>query len=341
MRKAALLAALVGAALFVWVIQHMGLSAILQQLKALRFALPILIALSLCRLLLQTVAWSTVLKAEGITVALTDLIGIRLASQSMGYLTVLGPVLSEPMKIQLLGTAVAPTITATFLDSGVYWLTSALLGMAGCISIALLVAHGGYLTSAAALFAIFALALLLITRRKPILSSVAQGLRRSPAWLKRAEKIEGSLRDYRVQHPAVVSRMFWIDVACQFLMASEVAVVLWALWLPIHVITVLAIEGFTRAVKMATGWVPARLGADEGGAMSAFMAIGLQPAFGLTLALTRRTRDLLWAATGLAWLAWRSQGTKNQNKSIEQTLESGGKELTLCNSLLSFQNSRL
>ncbi len=97
MRKAALLAALVGAALFAWVIQHMGLSAILQQLKALRCALPILIALSLCRLLLQTVAWSTVLKAEGITVALTDLIGIRLASQSMGYLTVLGPVLSEPM----------------------------------------------------------------------------------------------------------------------------------------------------------------------------------------------------------------------------------------------------
>ena len=106
-----------------------------------------------------------------------------------------------------------------------------------------------------------------------------------------------------------------------------------ALRLPIHVIAVLAIEGFTRAVKMATGWVPARLGADEGGAMSAFMAIGLQPAFGLTLALTRRTRDLLWAAAGLAWLAWRSQRPKEQNKSIDRTLESGGKELALCNSL--------
>src|SRR5437870_13145164 len=146
----------------------MSLSAISTQLKALRFALPILIAPSLCRLLLQTVAWSTVLKAEGITVALTDLIGIRLAPQSMGYLTVLGPVLSEPMKIQLLGTAVAPTITATFLDSGVYWLTSALLGMAGCVSIDLLVAHGGYLTLAVALLAIFAFALLVIPRRKSI-----------------------------------------------------------------------------------------------------------------------------------------------------------------------------
>src|SRR5256886_15069246 len=241
MRKAALLAALVGAALFAWVIQHMGLSAILQQLKALRFALQILVASRLCGPLLQPVAWSTALKAEGITVALPDLIGIRLASQSMGYLPLLGPVLSEPMKIRLLGTAVAPTITATFLDSGVYWLTSALLGMAGCISIAMLVAHGGYLTSAAALFAIFALALLLITRRKPILSSVAQGLRRSPAWLKRAEKIEGWLRDYRVHHPAVVSRMWGIDVACQFLMASEVAVGPWAVLLAIYILKVVAI----------------------------------------------------------------------------------------------------
>src|SRR5437588_4611830 len=172
MRKAALLAALVGAALFVWVIQHMGLSAILQQHKDLGFALPTLIALSLCRPLLQTVAWSTELKAEGITVALTDLIGIRLASQSMGYLAVLGPVLSEPMKIRLLGTAVPHTITATFLDSGVYWLTSALLGMAGCISIAMLVAHGGYLTSAAALFSIFALSILLNTRHKLFASCI-------------------------------------------------------------------------------------------------------------------------------------------------------------------------
>src|SRR5438876_10186747 len=252
MKKGHLIAAAISLVMFAWVIAHVGLSAMLVQLKAMRVALPIVLALSVLRLFLQSITWSASLEGEHVSVDTTKLMVVRLASQSMCYLTVLGPVLSEPMKIQLLGTAVAPTITATFLDSGVYWLTSALLGMAGCISIALLVAHGGYLTSAAALFAIFALALLLITRRKPILSSVAQGLRRSPAWLKRAEKIEGSLRDYRVQHPAVVSRMFWIDVACQFLMASEVAVVLWALWLPIHVITVLATEGFTRAVKLAT-----------------------------------------------------------------------------------------
>jgi hypothetical protein len=102
--------------------------------------------------------------------------------------------------------------------------------------------------------------------------------------------------------------MFWIDVVCRLLTVSEVAVVLWSLRVPIHLATVLAIEGITRALKMVSGWIPARLGADEGGAMSAFLAAGLSPVLGLALALTRRLRDLLWALIGLAWLVWRSPG---------------------------------
>jgi hypothetical protein len=108
--------------------------------------------------------------------------------------------------------------------------------------------------------------------------------------------------------------MFWIDVACQLLTVSEVAVVVWSLRLPIHLVTVLAIEGITRALKMLSGWIPARLGADEGGAMSAFLAAGLSPISGLTLALTRRIRDLLWALIGLAWLVWRSAGVTGQER---------------------------
>ena len=100
-------------------------------------------------------------------------------------------------------------------------------------------------------------------------------------------------------------------------MASEVAVVVWSLRLPIHLVTVLAIEGITRALKMVSGWVPARLGVDEGGAMSAFMATGLSPVFGLTLALTRRMRDLLWALIGLVWLVWKTPGVTGNQKLSE------------------------
>ncbi|MBV8436809.1 MAG: hypothetical protein JOY95_04780 [Silvibacterium sp.] len=301
---------LTGAALFTWVIVHVGLSGILQQIRAMSIALPILLTLSLCRLLLQTSAWSAALKCEGLSVKPGKLIGIRLASQSMGYLTFLGAVISEPLKIKLLRAPYESTIKATFLDTGVYWFTSALVAIAGCVCAGFQVAHGGHYAWIVVAITLLTLGLFVTARGKPLLSGLVRVLGKNcPSWLTRGEAIERSIRDYRRQQPALVGRMFWIDMACQLLLASEVAVVVWTLRLPIHVATVLAIEGITRVLKMVSSWVPARLGADEGGAMSAFMAAGLPPVFGLTLALSRRVRDLLWALIGLAWLFW---GTRHE-----------------------------
>jgi hypothetical protein len=60
----------------------------LAQLKAMRVALPIVMTLSALRLFLQANTWSASLKNENVTVDTTTLVGVRLASQSMGYLTV-------------------------------------------------------------------------------------------------------------------------------------------------------------------------------------------------------------------------------------------------------------
>jgi hypothetical protein len=219
----------------------------------------------------------------------------------MGYLTVLGPVISESMKIKLLGTPAEATITATSLDDGVYWLTSALIAIAGIVSLPFAELHCTRYQSISAI-------LFIITRRNPILSRVVRAFGdRVPSWLVRAEKSEAAIRTYRLEHPALVAKMFWIDIACQLLIASEVLVVLWALHLPIHLFAVLAIEGVTRALKLVSGWIPARLGSDEGGAVSAFAMAGLSPMLGLALALTRRVRDLLWALIGIIWLAWISR----------------------------------
>jgi len=328
MKKGNTLLAAVGIALLVWVIVHAGPSAIVHQLKVLRVALPIVVALSLARLFLQTLAWSAALKHEGIIVRTPRLIGIRLASQAMGYLTVFGPVLSEPMKINLLRTPVEATATATFLDNGVYWFTSGIIGIAGCLSIGLVKSQGA--ASVFVLSAVFALIMVFIARRKPLLASLTGALgKRSPSWLNKGAKIESAIRDVRAQKPELVGRLFWLDLVCQLLLVSEVAVVLWSLRLPLHFITVLAIEGLTRGVKMMTGFVPARLGADEGGAMSAFAASGLTPALGLSLALTRRARDLSWALVGLVWLVWRSRVSQQDHPEGSTLLQEG---VLSCNS---------
>src|SRR5215469_9675672 len=306
MRKAHLIVAVVAIALFAWVLGHLALSTLTEQLKAIRVALPIVLALSLLRLFLQSISWSASLKSEQFSVDIPKLAAARLAGQSMGYLTVLGPVISEPLKIKLLGTSTDATVTATFLDNGVYWFTSALLAMIGIASLPFVAVHGAVYHSIPVALAL-ALMVFLITRRNPLLSGLVRALgKKAPSWLTRAEKFEALIRNYRVNQPALVRRMFWIDVACQALIASEVAVVLWALHLSIHFVTILVIEGVTRGLKMLSGWIPARLGSDEGGAISAFALIGFSPMLGLALALTRRVRDLLWALIGIVLLAWSS-----------------------------------
>ena len=307
MKKAHLAFAFLAIALFAWVLAHMGLSTAMQQLKAIRIALPIVLALSLLRLLLQSIAWSVSLKGEQVSVNIPKLAGTRLAGQSMGYLTVLGPVISEPLKIKLLGTPTEPTVTATFLDDGVYWVTSALLALLGIASLPFIAVNGAAYHALPAVL-VLALMVFVITRRTPLLSSVVRVIgKKTPSWLARAETFESSIRRYRLNQPALVRRMFWIDVACQVLVASEVVVVLWALHLSIHFFTILVIEGVTRGLKMLSGWIPARLGSDEGGAISAFALIGFSPMLGLALALTRRVRDLLWAFIGIVLLAWSSR----------------------------------
>jgi len=111
--------------------------------------------------------------------------------------------------------------------------------------------------------------------------------------------------------------MCWSDGACQALVASEVGVVLWSLGLTIHFFPILPIEGVKRGLKILSGWIPARLGSDEGGAISAFALTGLSPMLGLALALTRRVRDLLWAFIGIVWLVWNSRRTRrSENTAI-------------------------
>ena len=88
----------------------------------------------------------------------------------------------------------------------------------------------------------------------------------------------------------------------------------WFLRLPLHAGTILGLEAASRMVKIVAGWMPARIGADESGAAGAFLSFGLPAAAGVTLALARRTRDLLACTVGLTWLAYVSRHHNNSGE---------------------------
>ncbi|HTU48438.1 MAG TPA: hypothetical protein VMF91_25480 [Bryobacteraceae bacterium] len=315
MKKLDLVVAVIGLAIFTVVMKRVGPTVLAMDLRDIGVALALLLVFSVVRLLLQTYSWSAALKINGMSSSFPELIGVRLASQSLGYLSTFGPMLSEPLKIRLLGTSRA-SAASTLADTGIYWFTSSLFGIGGCVAAALLLGHSRYTGWLALIACAFLSGIILIARKSPLLTPIVRVLgSRSPGWLRKGEEVETRIRLFRREHPHAVHRMFWLDTICQLLMAGEVAVVLWALRGPLHILTILAIEVCTRAVKMAAGWVPARIGADESGAIGAFSAFGLAPASGFTLAIVRRTRDLLWCVVGLSWLLWNTHRTRTSQAS--------------------------
>ena len=308
MKKIETLFVVAGLVLFAVVVSKIGWGAVLQEFHTVWIVLPIVVGLSVVRLLMQTQAWKMALREEGVESSFRELIGIRLASQSMGYLSVLGPAVSEPMKVKLLRNDWKNSATATVVDSGVYWFSSALVGILGCVAAAIVLARGGHGATLFAIASVFVLLAALLFRQKPLLASVVEACgRRTPSWLKKGTELEKQMRTFRERHPATLRFMFRLDLICQGLLILEAALVISRAKLPVHILTVLGIEAAVRVTKITTGWIPARVGADEGATVAAFAAFGLSPGAGLILALARRSRDLVWCLVGLTWLAWRSR----------------------------------
>ncbi len=316
MKKQHVAIMITGLALFCVVAAKVGWNDIAQQLRAIGTALPILLALSALRMALQTAAWSGALRVHGIRASSANLIGARLASRAMGYLSVLGPLVAEPMRISLLEVRSQEATAATLTDTSVYWVSSWLFTIFGTVCAVQFISGGKRLWSLLMLAPLLIAAAFLMIRRKPVLPGLVRLLAsRCPSWLRKGEQVEIGIRDFQSEHPACIRRMFAYGVACQILMGAELLVIFLALRIPCHPGTILGLETASRVVKSMGGWLPARIGADESGMAAAALTFGLSSLTGLAIALARRVRDLTEALAGFCWLAWHSRSARRSVKS--------------------------
>jgi uncharacterized membrane protein YbhN (UPF0104 family) len=304
MNKKNLVIMAAGIALFAIVATKVGWRGMALDLKSVWIAVPVLVGLSAARLVLQTWSWQLALRTDGIDAGMLRLMGARASSHGIGYLSVLGPLISEPMRISLVGSGAKSATAATLIDTGVYWFSSGLVAIAG--SLCAVAYLGGHKHTGALVWLVIStlIGLTGMARGKAVLPGLVKRLGdRAPGWLRGAEETEVALRNFRNAHPREVRAMFLLGIACQILMVMEVAVIFWTLKMPVHCGMLLALEAANRVVRAVGGWMPARIGADETGMAAAFATFGLPSASGLALALARRSRDLLEVVIGFAWLA--------------------------------------
>jgi len=112
----------------------------------------------------------------------------------------------------------------------------------------------------------------------------------------------GLVRFYREE-----PRRLMLSIAFHFvawlLGVVEAFLALRFLGVPVSLTTATIIEAFGTAVRFATFLVPASVGAQEGGYVVTFVALGLPASTAVAFGLARRAREILWIVVGFVIFA--------------------------------------
>jgi hypothetical protein len=301
------LAGAAGAGLLVSLVAGLGPARIAAQLHGLGSTLPLLLLITAGKYPLQAAGWRLVLPPKdrpswGESVAAT------IAGDALGYLTWAGPFTGEPIRALLLRDSVAVTsgIAAGAMERAIYHATAGV--MVWIVLFVVASATHPIALVAAGVGSVLMVAVLAVRLRSRIRAPrvLEDRLRaQEPASATNARRagrianfVQAALdlwRERRVALPAVAL----LCVAQHAVLVAEAYVILSALTGGTTLRTALVFEAVTKIVNTAGLVVPGRLGIAEGGSALLADALGFGASHGLSLALTRRIRALIWAGVGL------------------------------------------
>ena len=307
------LAGAAGLVLLVYLIAELGPARIAAQLQGLGPILPVILLITAMKYPLQTAGWRLVLPPAD-RPGWRASIAATIIGDGLGYLTWAGPVTGEPIRALLIrdSVPVAAGTAAGALERTIYNLTAAIL-----VWVVLFVLVSGTHTNAlVAAVAVSAATIVVIARRalrrlrgrgpeqdrpnSPQPAAAAQP--RRPG---RMTEFFDAVRELWRERRSVLPAVALLCIAQHALLIGEAYVILNALTPAATLQTALVFEAVSKIVNTAGVVVPGRLGIAEGGSALLADALGFAASHGLSLALMRRIRALIWAGVGLTLLPMR------------------------------------
>jgi len=316
MRKVEIVFLVLGLALFVILLDRIGWGVILAQLFDVGWTFLLVLLVSCARYAARTVAWRYAFAAHHDLPGFGEMFRARLAAQALGYLTIAGPLLSEPAKATLLRDQVPlkTGLGGSLLEAAAYSVTSTIIMVAGLVVgvVWLGMDEATRVTAwllVALLAALFLLMRWLLSHRAHILARLLDALAHTPLrrWTERhrpkLENAEQQLLDFYARNTRRFRLMFLWEMVSQFFAILEIYIILAAMGLWVGWADALFIEAFSKGVTTLFFFVPGRVGTDEGGMVALFKLLRFGVEHGISLALVQRLRGIFWAAVGLAFLA--------------------------------------
>jgi putative membrane protein len=301
MKIGVIAAALLGFALFVWLLLHIGIEQVLSAIVSVGFGGFLFLTLAgLAVVALLGMGWLALIPNARARDALTFVIG-RQTRDSAGDLlpfSQLGGIVIGARAVILRGIAPALAFASTIVD-----VTTELMAQIVFILIGIALAITQLRTSAATAPYVDGLILGTLLLVPGIVAFVFLQQRGS----RFAERLAGRFLPAALAHTTAFSEAMakLYDSPARLALSSTIHLLSWIaagglIWLSVRLIgfhidffSCLAIEALLAALRSATVFIPAAIGVQEAGYAALMPLFGLGPEVGLAVSLLKRARDIV------------------------------------------------
>lgn len=315
-----IVAALLGLALFAYTVGETGTAEVIDGFRKVGAAFLLILVLSGLRLAARAWAW-VLCTDQPHGLRLRDTFPALVTGDALGNLTPLGLFVSEVTKaafvrhrVSLMGALAGIAVENLFYIVSVAIViaggTVVLLGMFE-VPTAL---HLLSLAAFSGMCVFIAVALALATGRFRPLTQLVTWLERialAPAVVVRRlgklQTLEDRVYTFVSRRPSLPLPLLLLEFGYHAAGVAEVylTVALISDALGPTLLTAFLLESMNRLINVAFKFVPLRLGVDEAGTGLLAQILGYGSAVGVTLALVRKVRMLVWTGVGVAFLASR------------------------------------
>jgi hypothetical protein len=297
--------ATLGAVLFIWSVERVGVSAIVDAVRRVGWGALAILAIGGLRFAVRAQCWRWCLP-PGVVLDYPHAFSAFLAGDSVGNVTPLGLLASEPTKVLLTRHHLATLDSAASLTLENIVYTFSVLAMIGFgISLLLLTVTVPDPIRWLAIGALLAIVTLAATAVVALRAPLPPLVHPRSSWRGRLIRLRTEVSRFAVDHPRRLAQVFGLQIVFHVLAVWETYLTLeWLLGdqSPSATQAVL-FETVNRLTTVLFKFVPFRLGVDEAASGAAASLFAVTAAAGVALALIRRGRVLFWSAIGLLLIA--------------------------------------
>ncbi len=328
--------AALGIALFVYFVRRAGVAEIAEGIRRLGAGFVLVLLASGVRPMVRSLAWTLCVEPPH-RLHLRDALVAFMTGDAVGNVVPFGMVIGEPAKAMLVrdrGVPLVAGLSALAVEYIFYSLSVAALIFvgAGALLLSYPLPKALRWTSVGALAggAVVVLAALFVMRLQwRFMSRLIDRMHRRGVWRRalteerrgRVRAMEDNIYGFYARNRSRFVPILLLESCFHVAGVAEVYATLYFISdATPTLLTAFVLETVNRVINVVFKFVPLRVGVDEAGSGMLTVALGLGMGSGVTLAIVRKARVVVWTALGILFLVMRGLSVRRVVEETEQAV---------------------